>query len=119
MRLARLALIIPLTLPLALMGCDDTEGTGPITPVAQATVTTNNSLRFTPATVQLQQGGTVTWNLNATGHSVVFDVQGAPQNIPVGFGVQASRTFPNAGSFPYHCSVHGSAMSGTIVVHAQ
>jgi plastocyanin len=26
------------------------------------------------------------------------------------------RTFPTAGTFPYFCTVHGSMMTGTIVV---
>lgn len=28
-----------------------------------------------------------------------------------------SRTFPSAGSFPYFCSVHGSIMTGQVVVN--
>lgn len=29
-----------------------------------------------------------------------------------------THTFPDAGSFPYHCEVHGSMMQGTIIVQA-
>jgi len=28
----------------------------------------------------------------------------------------ATFTFPNAGTFPYYCTVHLSAMTGTVVV---
>jgi plastocyanin len=41
-------------------------------------------------------------------HDVVFDpVPGAPANLVS--GVTALRTFTTAGSFPYHCSIHGEA----------
>ena len=31
-------------------------------------------------------------------------------------GISHSVTFPDAGTFTYQCSIHGSAMSGTVVV---
>jgi plastocyanin len=33
-----------------------------------------------------------------------------------GSGMTFTRTFPQAGSFPYHCSVHLAMMQGTVVV---
>ena len=113
MRLAVFALIIPL-----IAACDDTEATGPVVPVAQASVATTGSNRFSPGVVNLEEGGTVTWGFNAVGHNVTFDVQGSPGNIGTTINQQVSRTFPTPGSFPYHCTVHGSSMSGTIIVHA-
>jgi plastocyanin len=122
MRLAPFVLLFPLAAALAAFstGCDDSEGTGPIVPVASANVTTTATLRFSPATVNLQQNGTVTWTFNAIGHNVTFaNVGGHPTNIPTSFNAQIPRTFTEVGTFAYHCSVHGSLMSGVIIVHPQ
>jgi plastocyanin len=112
MRLAVFALIFPL-----LLACDDSESTGPSEPQEAVTVVTTAALRFSPANVELVQGGTVTWAFNAVGHNVTFsNVQGAPQNIPTSFNAQIARTFPTVGTFNYQCTIHGSSMSGTIIV---
>jgi len=34
-----------------------------------------------------------------------------------GSGMTFSKTFSQAGTFPYFCTVHGAAMTGTVVVH--
>jgi plastocyanin len=104
-------------------------GTPPPPPPAPGTpnsiVVTNDT--FTPATLATAKGTAVTWTWNScsggdgygTGqtcvaHNVVFD-DGA-----TGSGAQSSgtftRTFAAAGTYPYHCSIHGSAMSGQVVV---
>lgn len=82
-------------------------------PTASVAATAGNS--FEPSTVTITKGGTVTWTFAAL-HNVTFDVAGAPNgtgNVSTG---NASITFPAAGSFPYHCTIHGSGMSGTVVV---
>jgi plastocyanin len=72
---------------------------------------------FSPTTVAVSPGGTVTWTwTGANAHSVVFD------DVRLsGSQVQSSgtfqQTFPNAGTFSYFCSVHGRAvMSGVVTV---
>jgi len=75
--------------------------------------TTQNS--FDPKTVTITRGGTVTWTF-ATLHDVTFDTQGAPGNIAAKSSGSASLTFPNAGSYNYHCTIHGAGMNGTVVV---
>ncbi len=80
---------------------------------AAATVGTAG-LSFTPATVDIAQGGTVTWT-GLLGHNVTFTSPGSPANIS---GTSSeSRTFNTAGTFNYFCSIHGSGMSGSVVVH--
>ena len=88
-------------------------------------VVRNNS--FTPGDLAAATNAMVTWTWDSctgsdgygtgetcTAHDVVFD-DGAP-----GSGAQSggtfSRTFGAAGTFPYHCSIHGAAMSGKVVV---
>jgi plastocyanin len=73
--------------------------------------------------------GTVTWTWSTcsggdpytgTGqtcvaHDVTWDVAGTPASARQDRGTY-QRPFPSAGTFAYHCSIHGTAMSGTIVV---
>ena len=65
----------------------------------------------------------VTWTWNASNHSTTSGScsPGCSANGTWDSGVKNSgstftQAFPTAGSFPYHCVVHGSMMQGTIVV---
>jgi plastocyanin len=49
-------------------------------------------------------------------HDVVFSTSGAPENIQPSRLTTATRNFPDAGSFPYHCLIH-NGMSGLVRVH--
>jgi len=63
-------------------------------------------------------GTTVTWN-NSTGvtHNVTFNsVAGAPASSTNFSSGNFTATFATAGTFPYHCTIHGLSMSGTIIV---
>lgn len=78
------------------------------------TVTMQN-MAFSPATLNVQVGTTVTWlNKDSTIHRVVSD-SGAFDSGDLTNGQSYNFTFSQAGSFPYHCSIHPS-MKGTIVV---
>jgi plastocyanin len=73
---------------------------------------------FAPATVTIQAGQGVTWVWVAGFHSVVSD---SSPKVWADSPGQASgqfvvKTFPTAGTYPYHCGVHGVMMSGTVVV---
>jgi len=71
---------------------------------------------FTPANVALARGGTVTWTFGPLIHNVDFEGKaGAPANIGNTVNASIARTFANAGSFGYVCSLHGG-MNGTILV---
>ena len=87
-------------------------------------VVTNNT--FTPGGLTTTAGATVTWTWNSctggdgygngdvcTAHNILFD-DGATS------GAQSAgtydRTFATKGTFPYHCRIHGAAMSGSVVV---
>lgn len=105
---------------LSACGGDDDSGQGP-GPGGTTVSITNNS--FGPATLTVAPGTRVTWSwaANALNHNVVPDAaepltSGAPRNGPSTF----DHTFNTAGTFRYHCVVHGAAggvgMSGTIVV---
>ena len=82
---------------------------------------------FNPATVTVPAGTTVTWQWPSTcsdgyggyytcpTHSVVFD-DGSNIQSPTQSSGTFTRTFSSAGTFKYHCAIHGSGMSGTVVV---
>ncbi len=90
-------------------------------PASAATVNVavgGTGLVFTPQVVHIQTGDTVTWT-NAGGfHSVQADDNSfgiAPASPPWSF----SHTYSAAGTFGYHCAIHGSpgaGMFGTVVV---
>ena len=79
-------------------------------------LTTSNT--FNPASVTIAKGSAVTWN-NTTGvtHNVTFDaVTGAPGDIANFSSGTATASFAATGTFPYHCTIHGLSMSGTVIV---
>ena len=90
-------------------------------------------MAFVPKSVAINQGDTVEWvwsdSLIPSGygytrmnHSVTSGTPSHPTNLfnsgiqvfPYSFDV----TFPDAGSFPYYCMVHGALMTGSVEVNA-
>lgn len=76
---------------------------------------------FNPATVKIAAGGSVTWNFTSganSPHNVTFGTNSPPgDDIGNTNSGAVSRTFPNAGSYPYQCTQHGG-MTGTVIVRA-
>jgi plastocyanin len=79
---------------------------------------TASGVQFSPTTVTITQGDSVSWT-NAGGlHDVTFDDGSFQQpSAPSGSAWTVTRTFDTPGTFQYHCSVHGTGMSGTVVVN--
>lgn len=81
----------------------------------------NNS--YSPTGKTIAPGATVDWAWNScvggydgetcVAHSVTFD-DGATSSLQERGSY--SRTFATAGTYDYHCSSHGAAMSGRITV---
>src|SRR6266542_1190262 len=71
---------------------------------------------FTPSTVQVNVGDSVTWrnDENGVSHTATAD-NGAWDTGIVGSGLSKTLAFTVAGTFPYHCAIHPS-MKGTLVV---
>ena len=107
-------------------GCGGSSATtDPIvnTPPPPGGISVQNNF-FTPQSKTVATGTTVQWAWNScsgdvyTGqtcvtHDIVFD-----DAVTSGAKSQGtySRAFTTAGTYPYHCSIHGTAMSGSIVV---
>ena len=79
---------------------------------------------FDPSATTVPVGTKVTWTWNScsndpyggsscVSHAILFDDGTASGSQSDG---SWSRTFTTAGTYKYHCTVHGTAMSGTITV---
>ena len=88
-----------------------TSGTFPLS----ATVNMPGTV-FSPTSVDIAQGGSVSFVFPALAHNVLFSTTGSPADIPITSNATIARTFANKGSFNYLCSIH-SGMIGVVVVH--
>lgn len=91
-----------------------TTGNGAITVDAQ-------SSRFSPATITVSPGQTVTWkNMDSIDHTVTSGTNGQPDgkfDHVLHPGDTFQFTFSQAGSYPYFCRYHFSmGMTGTVSV---
>jgi plastocyanin len=76
---------------------------------------TMTTTAYSPNPVTITRGSTITWvNNDTTTHDQVAD-GGTFDTRDVAPGAQASVTFQNSGTFPYHCGRH-PGMVGTINV---
>lgn len=89
-------------------------------PPMTGNVTVGPGISFSPTSVTIAVGGTVTWTWasGSLSHSVQYLT--APGALPANSVVQSSgtfqTTFTEAGTYTYDCSVHGTEMKGTIIV---
>lgn len=78
----------------------------------------NDFYSITPDTVASGAQITWTWATPSNGHSVNWD--SGPTALPANSATMTSGTYNAtltvAGTYHYHCIVHGAAMSGTIVI---
>lgn len=71
---------------------------------------------FTPGSVTVEVGDTVTWrNDDTAGHTAT--AAGAFDTGSIAPGASAAITFDTAGTFAYVCSIHPQ-MTGTVIVQA-
>lgn len=118
MRIRNSAAALALAGALAACGSDDDNGPSGPGPTG-TTVSASAASIFSPGTLDITVGQTVTWNFGPVDHNVMFDpVTGAPANIPATRNASVTRTFGTAGTFPYVCTLH-PGMAGTIRVSAE
>jgi plastocyanin len=90
-----------------------TAGTGTATGGATVQVIMTNRA-YDPATVTIKVGDTVTWvNQDAPQHDVVAD-NGEFKSELFDKGKTFSFIFREAGTYPYHCSIH-PGMTGVVI----
>jgi plastocyanin len=84
-------------------------------PVAGNAVTIQN-FAFSPATLTVRVGTTVTWtNRDADAHTVTSQRSGPLRSAALDTGRSYSFTFTTPGSYPYLCTIH-PFMTGTVEV---
>ena len=86
-------------------GADST--TGPMDAQGNSVTVGNNF--FSPADLSVATGTTVTWTwaAGAVEHNVTFD---DGQHSATQSSGSFPRTFSAAGTYPYHCTIHGAAV---------
>jgi len=100
---------------------------GPISAAATAVSIVDRT--FSPATITVAAGDTVTWTVTKSidePHSVTSGKPGAADSGKAfDSGIKLTKngdtysfTFPTAGEYDYYCIVHGAAMSGHVTVVA-
>jgi plastocyanin len=118
----------PTTAPTSTVATTPTTGTT-ATPTATATQAGNTqtviitdssgSFAFSPASLTIKAGTTVTWKNNTTAPHTVTSDDGksfdSGASNPIAPGGTFSFTFTTAGTFAYHCAIH-PFMKATIIV---
>jgi plastocyanin len=95
-----------------------TATTAPPAPAGGGNSVTIKNFAFDPSLLTVKTGTVVTWvNNDGVPHALVSDA-GSPaafSSDTLSTGTSYTFTFTQAGTYPYHCSIHPS-MKGTIIV---
>lgn len=91
--------------------------TAPAPVTAPANTVLLSGMAFSPATITVAVGTTVTWkNNDGVTHTSTSDT-GVWNTGNIAGNSSTVTTFRTAGTFPYHCIYHGSmGMRGTVIV---
>ena len=93
------------------------KGSPAVVPTGPQTSTVDiKDLAFSPDTLTISVGDTVTWtNSDSVKHLVASSGIGGIASSTLNPGASYSKTFTKAGTYAYHCEIHPS-MKGTIIV---
>jgi plastocyanin len=86
-----------------------------LTPAARQVSATIQNVAFSPDSITVARGSTVTWtNLDGMAHTVTAD-DGSWGSGTLGQGGTYSHVFTSPGSYTYHCAIH-PFMTDTVMV---
>jgi plastocyanin len=89
---------------------------GGATPAAPGTTVDIKNFAFSPVTLTISNGQTVTWtNMDSVSHTVT-STTGVFDSGPISPGQTFSYTFNNAGTFEYSCTIHPTMQHGKVIV---
>lgn len=86
-----------------------------MSPQQEANVTIQD-FSFSPASITVHVGQTVTWKNNGPSPHTVTSNTGAWDSGTLNAGATFSQTFSTAGTFAYHCSIHPTMMATVVVM---
>ncbi len=96
------------------MSMSSQQGTTPNAVMASSVAIQN--FAFSPTTIKVKKGTTVTWtNNDSVGHTVTATSGGGFDSGTLDSGQSYSFTFTAAGTFSYKCNIHPDMM-GTVIV---
>ena len=91
--------------------------TTPLPGDSGVTITIRNMF-FSPASKTVANGTVITWNNeDSYSHTVTSDDGFSFSSSTIKGGDKYVSTATKAGTFKYHCTIHGMAMSGTLIVN--
>lgn len=86
------------------------------TPAAAGNTVEIKNFAFSPVTITISKGQTVTWtNMDSAPHTVT-STSGIFDSGSIGNGQTFSYTFNTAGTFEYYCTIHPSMPHGEVIV---
>lgn len=99
-----------------------TTSTTPTTPTDPGTGTGSGNavsiknFAFSPATITIKKGESVTWtNGDSAPHTATEDA-GAFDSGSLATGAKYSKSFDAAGTFTYHCTFHSNMVNAKVIV---
>ncbi|HWH02471.1 MAG TPA: plastocyanin/azurin family copper-binding protein [Gemmatimonadales bacterium] len=114
----RLLLIAAVAASLTAAGCSSSTSPGGTGGRSTSILVGNDFYSLVPDTVASGAQITWTWATPSNGHTVNWD--SGPETLPANSATMTSGTYTatlnTAGTYHYHCLIHGAAMSGVIVV---
>jgi len=116
-------IVSALTCATLLIGFSCSKSSGynsPNTPAGSGTGSgiSMTGMTFSPVSKTVAKGTVVTWtNNDVYAHTVTSNDGTSFDSGTVGSGKTYSYTASVAGTFNYHCTIHGMAMSGTLIVN--
>lgn len=93
------------------------DSTSPSASPTASSVVTIQNFTFSPSTIEIKKGTTVTWtNKDSVTHTVTeTDGKDGPKSGELEPGKSYSFTYNSVGTFKYDCSIHTS-MTGSVTV---
>ena len=117
-KLIYLSLIILSSATFFIYSCSSKSGVAPVvqppTPVANAVSIKN--FAFSPASITVKAGTTVTWTNSDTAPHTVTDLNQAFDSGNIASGKTYKFKFATAGTYTYHCLIHSMMANATVVV---